>query len=113
MPSSAITLIFDGDCGFCQRSLEWGQRNLTAFPRAISSRSAEAKSSGLSQKQLDESIWIIGTNKPLGAAEAAAFILRMQPNILWRTLGFVMTIWPISRIAKAAYFWVAKNRGRF
>ena len=113
MPKAAITLIYDGDCGFCRRSLDWGQRNLTAFPRAIASSSDEAKAAGLTEKQLAESIWIIGTEKPLGAAEAASLILRMQPNLLWRALGIAMTIWPFSRIAKAVYFWVARNRGRF
>ena len=112
MPASAPTLVYDGDCGFCKRSLAWGQRNLTAFPRAIPSQSVEAKHAGLTQAQLDESIWIIGIEKPLPAAEAAAFILKLQPNLLWRALGLLMSIWPISRIARAVYFWVARNRGR-
>ncbi len=112
MQASAPTLIYDGDCGFCRRSLAWGQRNLKAFPRAIASQSTEAKQAGLTQAQLDESIWIIGLDKPLAAAEAAAFILKLQPNVLWRTLGLLMSIWPINRIARAIYFWVARNRGR-
>jgi predicted DCC family thiol-disulfide oxidoreductase YuxK len=113
MPEKQPTLIYDGDCGFCKRSLTWGQRHLTAFPRAIASSSSEAQQSGLTKKQLAESIWIIGIEKPLGAAEAAAFILRLQPNLLWRLLGVAMTIWPISLIAKSFYFWVAKNRGKW
>lgn len=113
MPNSAVTLIYDGDCGFCGRCLAWGQRNLTAFPRAIASSSAEAKQQGLSQSQLEESIWIVGAGEPIGAARAAAFILKMQPNILWRAAGWLMSIWPISFFAKKFYFWVAKNRGRF
>jgi predicted DCC family thiol-disulfide oxidoreductase YuxK len=67
----------------------------------------------LTQNQLAESIWIIGVEKPIAAAQAAAFILRMQPNVLWRLLGVAMTIWPISALAKAVYFWVAKNRGKW
>ncbi len=113
MPSSAPTLIYDDDCGFCKRSLAWGQRHLTAFPRAIPASSAEAKTSGLSKKQLDESIWIIGIERPLGADKAAAFILKLQPNVLWRALGFAMSIWPFSIAARAVYFWVAKNRGKW
>jgi predicted DCC family thiol-disulfide oxidoreductase YuxK len=113
MPSSAPTLIYDADCGFCKRSLAWGQKNLTAFPRAIASSSAEAQSSGLSQDQLDESIWIIGLARPVGAERAAAFILNLQPNILWRALGIAISIWPFSVLARASYFWVAKNRGKW
>jgi predicted DCC family thiol-disulfide oxidoreductase YuxK len=112
MPASTPTLIYDGDCGFCKRSLAWGQRNLTAFPRAIPSQSVEAKRSGLTQAQLEESIWIIGIERPLAAAEAATFILKLQPNASWRALGLLMSIWPISVIARAVYFWVARNRGR-
>jgi predicted DCC family thiol-disulfide oxidoreductase YuxK len=112
MPATTPTLIYDGDCGFCKRSLAWGQRNLTAFPRAIPSTSVEARQAGLTQSQLEESIWIIGISKPLAAAKAAAFILKLQPNVLWRALGLLISIWPISTIAKAAYFWVARNRGR-
>jgi predicted DCC family thiol-disulfide oxidoreductase YuxK len=113
MPEKQPTLIYDGDCGFCKRSLAWGQRHLTAFPKAIASSSTEARQSGLTQKQMTESIWIIGIEEPLGAAEAAAFILRLQPNFLWRLLGVAMTIWPISLWAKTLYFWVAKNRGKW
>ncbi len=113
MPNAAVTLIYDGDCGFCGRCLSWGQRNLTAFPRAIPSSSAEAKNQGLSQQQLEDSIWIVGAGEPLGAARAAAFILKLQPNVLWRIAGLLMSIWPISYFAKKVYFWVAKNRGRF
>ncbi len=112
MPASAPTLIYDGDCGFCKRSLAWGQRNLTAFPRAIALQSTEAKQSGLTPSQLEESIWIVGIEKPLGAAEAAAFILKLQPDVLWRTLGLLMSAWPIKVIARWVYFWVARNRGR-
>lgn len=112
MPTSDPTLIYDGDCGFCRRSLAWGQRNLTAFPRAIAANTAEARKAGLSRNQLAESIWIIGPDRPLAAAEAAAFILKLQPNVLWRGLGYLMSIWPISVISRAVYFWVARNRGR-
>ncbi len=83
-----------------------------AFPKAIPSTSKEAKESGLTEAELAESIWIIGVGAPLPAAKAVAFILKMQPNFLWRVLGHLMSIWPISLIAKSVYFWVAKNRGR-
>lgn len=83
-----------------------------AFPKAIPSASEEAKASGLSEAQLAESIWIIGAGAPLPAAKAVAFILKMQPNPLWRIAGHLMSIWPISFFAKRVYFWVAKNRGR-
>lgn len=112
MPETAPTLIYDGDCGFCGRCLTWGLRHFMAFPRAIPSASTEAKTFGLSEKQLAESIWIVGINKPLPAAKAVAFILKMQPNVFWRALGIAMSIWPISFLAKRVYFWVAKNRGR-
>ncbi|MEN9749546.1 MAG: DCC1-like thiol-disulfide oxidoreductase [Actinomycetota bacterium] len=84
-----------------------------AFPRAIPSASAEAKNQGLTGQQLESSIWIVGAGQPLAAAKAVAFILRMQPNVLWRAVGIAISIWPISLIAKSVYFWVAKNRGRF
>jgi predicted DCC family thiol-disulfide oxidoreductase YuxK len=113
MPNAAPTLIYDGDCGFCARSLSWGQSNLTAFPRSITSQSTEAKSSGLTAEQLAESIWIVGAGQPIGAARAAAFILKLQPNIFWRALGLVISVWPFSAIAKLVYFWVAKNRGKW
>jgi predicted DCC family thiol-disulfide oxidoreductase YuxK len=112
MPASKPTLIYDGDCGFCGRCLTWGLRHFMAFPKAIPSKSDEAKASGLTEAQLAESIWIIGAGNPLPAAKAVAFILKMQPNLLWRIAGRLMSTWPVSFFAKRAYFWVAKNRGR-
>lgn len=112
MPALKPTLIYDGDCGFCGRCLTWGMRHFMAFPKAIPSASKEAKESGLTEAQLAESIWIIGAGAPLPAAKAVSFILKMQPNVFWRALGHIMSIWPISFFAKRVYFWVAKNRGR-
>ena len=110
MASQTPVLIYDGDCGFCRQCLDWGLNQLTAFPHYLPSNAPAAKNLGLSQEQLDSQVWLVLPNKNLGGAKAVSFVFRMQPNILWRIVGWVMLIGlPISNLA---YRWVAKNRGR-
>ena len=103
-------LIYDGDCGFCRQCLDWGLRNLTAFPAYLASQDARAKEFGLTEAELAAQVWLVGGGLRLGGASAVAYLLRMQPNLGWRILGVLMVAaLPISNLI---YKWVAKNRGK-
>jgi predicted DCC family thiol-disulfide oxidoreductase YuxK len=108
--SQTPVLIYDGDCGFCRQCLNWGLRRLTAFPHHVPSTDPAAKNLGLSQEQFDSQVWLLLPDKNLGGASAVSYVFRLQPNILWRFVGWAILIGlPISNLV---YRWVAKNRGR-
>ena len=109
-------LIYDGDCQFCQLSLEFGIKKLRYFPRYVAFQKINPGEFGLSEEQVRSQIWLISGSetkiKLLGGHEAATEILRLQPQKIMKFLAFVLATWPFRVFAKHTYRWVAKNRHR-
>jgi predicted DCC family thiol-disulfide oxidoreductase YuxK len=106
-------LIYDGDCQFCQLSLEFGIRVLEIFPKYAAYQRIEPSKFGLSTSDVRSQIWFITPgSKPLGGHLAAAAILGLQTNVAWRLLGWFMRKTPTSWFAKWVYFFIAANRHR-
>jgi predicted DCC family thiol-disulfide oxidoreductase YuxK len=67
-------------------------------------------------EQAQRSIWLVSTANsdftPLPANRAAAFILKNDPNPVWKLFGFVMDLPGIRILARLVYFAVAKNRAK-
>jgi predicted DCC family thiol-disulfide oxidoreductase YuxK len=114
--TSKPVLIYDGDCKFCQLSLEFGIRHMKIFPLYVAFQKIEPSSFGLTEKQVRSEIWLVDNvphqNLRLGGHLAAAAILQMQANLFYRVAGFLMKTPPTSWIAKIVYNWIAKNRHR-
>ena len=107
--TNSPVLIYDGDCGFCKQCLNWGLNRLTAFPAFLANQEARAKAYGLSEAELQAQVWLLGDGLRLGGASAVAYVFRMQPNLGWRILGWlIVAALPLSNLL---YRWVAKNRG--
>ncbi len=109
-------LIYDGDCKFCQLSLEFGIRHMKIFPSYVAFQRIDPADFGLTQAQVRSEIWLVETSPQevtrLGGHLAASKILEMQTNPLYRLAGFLMKKWPTSWLAKHVYRWVALNRHR-
>jgi predicted DCC family thiol-disulfide oxidoreductase YuxK len=108
-----LLLIYDGDCQFCQLSLDFGIRTLKKFPEYVAYQRIDPTEFGLLASDVQSQIWLVSKNtKPLGAHLAAAAILGMQSGIGWRAMGWLMKNPPTSWIAKKMYFFIAANRHR-
>lgn len=109
-------LIYDGDCKFCQLSLEFGIRHLTTFPKYVAFQKIDPAKFGLSVEQVRTQIWLANEGpasiRPLGGHLAAGEILLMQKNLLYRVFGWLIKTPPTSFLADLVYRWVAKNRHR-
>ena len=114
--TSKPVLIYDGDCKFCQLNLEFGIRHMKVFPSYVAFQKIEPSSFGLTEKQVRSEIWLVekGSEQTfnLGGHLAAAAILQMQSNLLYRMAGFLMKTPPTSWLAKIVYRWIARNRHR-
>jgi predicted DCC family thiol-disulfide oxidoreductase YuxK len=114
--STNQVLIYDGDCKFCQLSLEFGIKHMATFPSYVAFQKINPANFGLTDAQVRAEIWLVETdsttNENLGGHLAAAAILRMQTNILYRILGWLMKTPPTSWLAKIGYRWIANNRHR-
>ena len=112
MATTAATLIFDGDCGFCTRCVVWGTSKLSAFPNPKAFQNIDPASYGLTDKDVREAVWLISGSTILSGARAVAWIIKQQSGIGWRVLGQFIDWCPIRPFAKVGYRLVAKNRHR-
>jgi predicted DCC family thiol-disulfide oxidoreductase YuxK len=114
--STNSVLIYDGDCQFCQLSLEFGIRHMKTFPSYVAFQKIDPALFGLTIEQVRAQIWLVrsadNVNSSIGGHLAAAAILQMQGNLFYRLAGLLMKTPPISWVAKLAYGWIARNRHR-
>jgi predicted DCC family thiol-disulfide oxidoreductase YuxK len=114
--SENLVLIYDGDCKFCQLSLDFGIRKLKTFPRYVAYQRIDPKDFGLTTAQVRSQIWLAQktqtNNKALGGHLAAGAILKLQPSPLLKALGWLASTPPSSWVAKLLYKLIADNRHR-
>ena len=106
------TLVYDGDCDFCERCADWIAARLPANAVVVSSQEADLSGLGLNEKQASTAAWWIdndGTHHRGPRAIAAALVACGGP---WRRLGRLLTVPGISLLAAAVYELVARNRHR-
>jgi predicted DCC family thiol-disulfide oxidoreductase YuxK len=109
-------LIYDGDCQFCQLSLDFGIKNLRIFPQYVAFQKIDPKDFGLTASQVRSQIWLAqkipASTKALGGHLAAGAILRLQPSLWLRVLGWLASTPPFSWAADLFYKLIAANRHR-
>lgn len=110
-----VTLIFDGDCGFCTSAVLWLERTLPAMPTSLPFQWAPLDELGLSAEEAAERVWLVTTDNSgqlhqHGGYLAASVILRHQPHLGWRFLGVLLDTPPFSLVAGIVYSLVARFR---
>lgn len=104
-------LIYDGDCGFCQRSLGWALRlGITCEHRP--SHQVDLAAHGLSEQDVIEAAWYVDGDRRLRGHEAIAGALRTSRHAPVRWLGAVVGSRVLRPVAVRVYAWVARNRHR-
>ncbi|THA70888.1 DUF393 domain-containing protein [Streptomyces sp. A0642] len=106
-------LLFDGDCGFCSRSIEIAQRVIQPRVQFIPWQFADLAALNVTEDRADrEVLWISAAGGNVyGGARALAAVL-MSGRRRWWWLGIVLRLPPVSWVARVAYRAVAKNRHR-
>lgn len=109
-----VTLIFDGECGFCTRAVRWVQRldrrhRVTVVPYQ---RPGVLATHGLTEADGAASVWAITPDgRRYRGAEAVNVVVSVAlgvplPWLIYRIPG---AGWLQERV----YDWVARHRGRF
>ena len=100
---SHITVIFDGQCVFCQQSVTWIESKLaiTALPFQTSDLSAF----NLTLEQCAKQVYVVSDGVTYGGAAAIAFLLQRRGNRIQSAI--IKASGPIGR---AAYHWIASHR---
>jgi len=100
---STITVIFDGDCEFCQQSVTWIQQKLAV--NAIAFQTADLQPFNLTREQCAKQLYVISGSHTYAGADAIRYLLNQRGNkvsaILLRSTGSV---------GRAGYRWVESHR---
>ena len=98
-----ITVIFDGDCLFCQQSVKWIDRKLEI--KAIPFQSADLAPLNLTREQCAKQVYVICDDSTYGGADGIAFLLKQRGNKVQSGL-----ITASGGIGRAGYRWIATHR---
>ena len=109
-----LTIIFDGECGFCTRSVNWlkqldRREQIKVVPYQ---HPGTPEAYGLTQAQCAEAVWAItntGTAVPAAAAVNRALDTALGKQWFERIYGLPL----MSRLQEWVYRWIARNRRRF
>lgn len=97
-------LVYDGDCGFCERSARF------ARDRSDTLRIADHRSQGLDH--IDAVMLVDDDGNVWSAAPAVSRALRRFRARRWRALGVLISLPVVCTVAALVYSLVARNRGR-
>ncbi len=100
---SQITVIFDGQCHFCQQSVTWIARKLTIT--ALPFQTSDLMPFNLTREQCAKQVYVVSQGSTYGGAAAIAFLLKRRGNRIQS--GLITASGPIGR---AGYRWIASHR---
>ena len=100
---STITVIFDGDCEFCQQSITWIQHKLVV--KALAFQTADLQPFNLTKEQCAKQVYVITDSDVYGGADAIRYLLKMRGNRV-----SAMLLGATGNVGRAGYRWVASHR---
>jgi len=108
---SRAHVIFDGDCGICQWSVQRAKRWVHAQAEFIAWQEADLAGFGVTADECQEAVqWIGPDGERQAGARAVARTLQSgrQP---WPLLGSLIDVRPMRPLSALVYRWVARHRG--
>jgi predicted DCC family thiol-disulfide oxidoreductase YuxK len=100
---SQITVIFDGECHFCQQSVTWIARRLTVI--ALPFQTTDLIPFNLTKEQCAKQVYVISQGTTYGGAAAIAYLMKRRGNRIQS--GLITVSGPIGG---AGYRWIAGHR---
>lgn len=105
-------IIYDGECYFCIGTVLFLKKHLAYFPEARSSQNTPFSMSNLTEEETKKYVWYIDGHKYYKGHRVLAALLRQQPEMGRKALGWFMLIPPFSWIFTIGYRIVSRYRGR-
>ena len=100
---SNATVIFDGECEFCQQSLTWLQKKLVVDAMAF--QTADLQPFNLTREQCAKQVYVVTHSDTYAGADAVRYLLHLRGNkISARLLGMS------GNLGRAGYRRVASHR---
>ncbi|MFC7386741.1 thiol-disulfide oxidoreductase DCC family protein [Sphaerisporangium rhizosphaerae] len=106
-------LVYDGDCGFCRRCVDFGREHLPFMPETRPWQELDLAEHGLTLDEVTRSVQLLGPHGLRAeGARAVAVLLALQPRAVLRAAGMVMLAPPVSWTAEGVYRLIARYRHR-
>jgi predicted DCC family thiol-disulfide oxidoreductase YuxK len=98
-----ITVIFDGQCHFCQQSVTWIGRKLTIT--ALPFQTSDLTPFNLSKEDCAKQVYVISQGVTYGGADAIAYLMKHRGNrFLWLSIKIS------GPVGRGCYRWIASHR---
>jgi predicted DCC family thiol-disulfide oxidoreductase YuxK len=101
-----IVVIYDGQCQFCQASIDWIKQRLVVDAKAF--QEIDLSSYGLTFDQCSKSVHVVAEDTLFVGAAAIAFLMKERGN---RVLSLLITTSGI--FGRWGYQWVSTHRNSF
>ena len=101
-----IVVIYDGQCQFCQASIDWIEQKLVVDAKAF--QNVDLASYGLTFDQCSMSVHIVADGTVFVGAAAIAFLMKKRGN---RVLSVLITTSGV--LGRWGYRWVSTHRNSF
>lgn len=105
-PDNPIVVLYDGQCQFCQASIDWIEQKLVVDSKPF--QETDLTRYGLSYDQCSQSVHVIADGAVLAGAPAIAFLLKVRGN---RSLSLLITAFGV--FGHWGYRWIATHRNSF
>jgi predicted DCC family thiol-disulfide oxidoreductase YuxK len=106
------TLLFDGDCGFCTRSVAVIPRLRLRVDEIVPYQVTDVARFGLTPEVCAGSLQWVADDGTVAAGHRAVARLMLNSGLVWRSLGWALLSPALSGLAAALYRFVAANRMR-
>jgi predicted DCC family thiol-disulfide oxidoreductase YuxK len=101
--NNQIVVIYDGQCQFCQASIDWIEQKLVVDSKAF--QEADLVSHGLTSDQCSKAVHVVAGDKVIAGAAAIAFLMNKRGN---RALSLLITT--SGPFGQFGYKWIAAHR---
>lgn len=106
------TLVFDGDCAFCTKSVSFVPRLRLRVDEVVPYQLTDISRLGLTPQACADALQWVGDDGRTAAGHRAVARLLLNSGPLWRFLGAALLVPPLSWLASGVYRLVAANRMR-
>jgi predicted DCC family thiol-disulfide oxidoreductase YuxK len=104
-------LVFDGDCGFCTRSVLWLERRLAESVDSVPWQYADLGSLGLTEAQTRAAAWWVEADGRRARGHRAMAEALCRCRGAWSLVGRLLRCPPLSWLGAPAYALIARFRG--
>ncbi len=104
------SLIWDGDCAFCARCVQFIQRRIHTSATIVAHQKADLEVLGLTTEQCNQALqWVDSDGQIRSGSRAVAELLKSADGV-WPVLGVLIDLPIIRLFSSAIYKLIAKNR---